>query len=66
MRGLSIISLTACDITLLDSMSFIPMALASMPKAFDIPASKGYFPHYFNVKDNWLYDGPIPDAWYVE
>jgi hypothetical protein len=64
-RGLSIIRLEACSVLLLDSMSFMPMSLAALAKAFGVPATKGYFPHLFNTMANWLYEGTIPDAWLV-
>jgi hypothetical protein len=64
-RGLSIIRLEALSVILLDSMAFMPMSLAALAKAFGVPSSKGYFPHLFNTMTNWLYEGPIPDAWFV-
>ena len=45
----------------IDSMNFIPMALARFPKTFGQPElCKGYFPHYFNKDENQEYVGPIP------
>ena len=41
------------EIKFLDSYNFIPLALAKIPKAFDIPElAKGYWPHLFNTWDN--------------
>ena len=38
------------SITLLDSLNFLPMALAQLPKSFDIgELKKGFFPHLFNT-----------------
>ena len=46
----------------IDSFKFLPMALSKIPAAFGlVQLKKGDFPHYFNVKDNWNYVGPIPD-----
>lgn len=39
-RGLGIMYLEVGDIQLKDSLNFIPMALASMPKAFDVQECK--------------------------
>ena len=48
-------------IRFIDSLSFIPMALAKFPKTFAQPElCKGYFPHFFNKDENQDYVGPIP------
>ena len=45
----------------IDSLNFIPMALAKFPKTFAQPElCKGYFPHFFNKDENQEYVGPIP------
>ena len=37
----------------IDSLNFIPMDLADMPKAFgETELVKGYFPHLFNRTEN--------------
>ena len=49
------------DIKFIDSLNFIPMALARFPKTFgQDELCKGYFPHYFNKDENQEYVGPIP------
>ena len=49
------------DIKFIDSLNFIPMALAKFPKTFgQDELCKGYFPHYFNKDENQEYVGPIP------
>ena len=54
-------TLFAIEITLIDSLNFIPMALARFPKTFgQDELCKGYFPHYFNKDENQEYVGPIP------
>ena len=51
----------AIEITFIDSLNFIPMALAKFPKTFgQDELCKGYFPHYFNKDENQHYVGPIP------
>ena len=48
-------------IKFIDSLNFIPMALAKFPKTFaQDEMCKGYFPHFFNKDENQDYVGPIP------
>ena len=48
-------------IKFIDSLNFIPMALAKFPKTFgQDELCKGYFPHFFNKDENQDYVGPIP------
>ena len=52
---------TGWDIKFIDSLNFIPMALAKFPKTFgQDELCKGYFPHAFNKDENQNYVGPIP------
>ncbi|WAR14681.1 ZN358-like protein [Mya arenaria] len=47
------INVPVCNIRMIDSLNFIPMALADMPRAFgQTELVKGYFPHLFNRKEN--------------
>ena len=49
------------EIKFIDSLNFIPMALARFPKTFgQDELCKGYFPHFFNKDENQEYVGPIP------
>ena len=49
------------NIRFIDSINFIPMALAKFPKTFgQDELCKGYFPHAFNKDENQNYVGPIP------
>ena len=62
-RGAKSLSLTVPDwnIKFIDSLNFIPMALAKFPKTFgQDELCKGYFPHAFNKDENQNYVGPIP------
>ena len=55
------LKVTAWDIKFIDSINFIPMALAKFPKTFgQDELCKGYFPHAFNKDENQNYVGPIP------
>jgi len=61
--GTQLMILSINNIRIIDSFNFIPMPLASMPKAFGIEgSSKGFFPHLFNLRENQSYKGPFPDA----
>ena len=52
---------TDWDIKFIDSLNFIPMALAKFPKTFgQDELCKGYFPHAFNKDENQNHVGPIP------
>lgn len=55
-----------CKIKFIDSLNFIPMPLAEMPKAFgETEIAKGYFPHLFNRKENQTVVLPhLPDIKY--
>ncbi len=63
MSGAKIVTLTVpmFNIRFIDSLNFVPMALANFPKTFGLDElRKGYFPHLFNKKENQNYIGPIP------
>ena len=69
LRGAKILSLTVpmFNMKFIDSLNFIPMALAAFPKTFGVPElCKGYFPHLFNKQENQDYVGPIPPATYYQ
>jgi hypothetical protein len=63
-RGLKVLQIVIPEIgmTIRDSLAFLPMSLASMPKSFGFDAdnSKLYFPHLFSKSENLEYVGPIP------
>ena len=67
-NGAKIMSLTvqSCKIKMIDSINFLPMALAKLPKMFELKElRKGHFPHLFNKKENQnaILDG-LPDVQY--
>ena len=56
-NGAKIMSLTVpcCRIKMIDSINFLPMALAKLPPMFGFKElKKGYFPHLFNRKENQM------------
>ncbi|CAG2256486.1 unnamed protein product [Mytilus edulis] len=47
------IEVPSCNIRMIDSINFLPMALSKLPKMFGIEElQKGYFPHLYNKKEN--------------
>ncbi|KAK4880439.1 hypothetical protein RN001_008585 [Aquatica leii] len=55
-----------CDgnIKFIDSINYMPMPLAKLPKTFNFSGTKGYFPHFFNTLTNQNYVGPLPPMHY--
>ena len=54
------IELTEAKIKLRDSLNFLPMPLKALAKTFGLTElKKGYFPHFFNRKENQCYVGPL-------
>ena len=64
MNGGSVMLMTLprLGITFKDSLNFIPASLSKLPALFQLPDTKGFFPHKFNVKANKGYVGPMPAA----
>ena len=63
LNGTKIMSITVVDLNIkfIDSLNFIPMALARFPKTFGLnELKKGWFPHHFNTSTNQSYVGTIP------
>ena len=63
MQGSKIICFTETDYLLrfIDSLSFLTMKLAAMPKALGFAdQSKGFFPHKFSKEKHLKYIGPYP------
>jgi len=61
MNGGLIQSITYDKLKFRDTLNFFNAALASLPKMMGIEgAKKGYFPHFFNTKENQDYVGKIP------
>ena len=63
LNGAKIMSmeLEEAEIKFRDSLNFLPMPLKAIPKTFDLTElKKGYFPHFFNRKQNQTYVGSLP------
>ena len=57
------LSIKELSIRFIDSLSFLTMPLKAFPKTFgQKELKKGYFPHWFNTKENWSYVGSMPPA----
>lgn len=57
------------NIRFIDSFSFLPMGLAKLGPAFNLPVTKGDFPHKFSSLERMDYSGPMPpcdteEDWY--
>lgn len=60
-RIIQVLTSKCLDITLLDSMNFLPMGLASLQKAFDDNREvKGFFPYFVLNQEPFEYIGAIP------
>ena len=52
--------LEEAEIKFRDSLNFLPMPLKALPKTFGLTElKKGYFPHFFNRRENQIYVGPL-------
>ena len=50
-----------------DSLNFLPMKLSKLSETFGLTElKKGWFPHYFNTRDNQTYAGSYPEPRYYE
>ncbi len=57
----SYLKLSVQKIRFVDSLNFLPMALAKFPETFGFEEMrKGHFPHFFNTVANANYIGPMP------
>ena len=54
-----IICIRAQHIAFLDSLNFFYMPLRDFPKAFDLPAQKDFYPHFFKTMANLNYVGGL-------
>lgn len=59
------LSIPEIKVRFIDSLCFITKPLKAFPKIFgEAELKKGYFPHWFNTKENWDYEGPMPPIKY--
>jgi hypothetical protein len=59
------LSIPEIKVRFIDSLCFITKPLKAFPKIFgENELKKGYFPHWFNVKENWDYEGSMPHIKY--
>jgi hypothetical protein len=54
------LTITQFNITFLDSIQYVSGSLDSLTKTFHLEAEKGFFPHGFNLPENYNYDGSCP------
>ena len=61
-QGAKVLSFRSGPLKFIDSLSFLPMPLASFPSTFNLTEiKKGFFPHLFNLPHHQNYEGRIPD-----
>ena len=60
--------INSLNMRLVDSLNFLPMPLANLPKSFGLKEKKkGFFPHFFNTKENQYKVLPcLPDMEYYD
>ena len=56
------------NIRIIDSLNFLPMPLAKLPKSFGLTElKKGFFPHFFNTKEHQtVFMNHLPDMHYYD
>ena len=60
--GAKVLSFKSGPLKFIDSLSFLPMPLASFSSTFNLTElKKGFFPHLFNLPHHQNYVGRIPD-----
>ena len=62
LNGQKIMCMKIQNVTFLDSISFMPMALRKLPEAFGLSASKSWYPHLFNTRANLNDVGSKPET----
>ena len=61
-QGAKVLSFKSGPLKFIDSLSFLPMPLASFASTFNLTElKKGFFPHLFNLPHHQNYVGRIPD-----
>jgi len=66
-NGAKVLTLSIPNIKFIDSLNFLPMALAEFPKTFGLnELQKGFFPLFFNKRENEMYVGYLPDREYYD
>ena len=53
LNGLKISCMKMENITIVDSVSFMPFFLSKLPEAFGLTSTKSWYTHYFNTKKTW-------------
>ena len=63
MTGSKIMMIDVGNVRFIDSLNLFQMPLSNLPKSFGFEsiALKGYFPHKFNIPENYNYIGKIPN-----
>jgi hypothetical protein len=62
--GSKILGLIWKKVRCVDSFCFLLMPLSEFSSTFNLKEAKGYFPHFWNTKENQNYVGALPDPTY--
>jgi hypothetical protein len=65
-EGQKVMCIRMENLVFLGSVSFLPCASRNLPEAFELTASKSWYPHYFNTKANMHYVCNMPDISFYE
>lgn len=66
-NGAKILTLSIPQIRFINSLNFLPVALAEFPDTFGLTEiKKGFFSHFFNKKENEMYVGCMPEKEYYD
>ncbi|XP_037915062.1 uncharacterized protein LOC119653974 [Hermetia illucens] len=61
MNGTKIMKLTCKNVSFIDSLNFLPFPLSKFSDVFGFENhNKGYYPYFFNTKENFNYIGKYP------
>ncbi len=60
-KGQKIYSIQTKHYKIIDSLNYFGTSLKNLPRMFDFPEEKGFFPYLFNCNENLDYQGSIPE-----
>jgi hypothetical protein len=69
LAGQKIMYMEINSVKFIDSINHFACRLEQVPKTFGLDESKfkkGFYPYKFNTKENWSYEGEIPDIKYFD
>lgn len=61
MNGTKILKISVDRYLFIDSLNYFMVPLSKLSSMFKLDPVKGYYPHFFNTKENYQYIGSIPN-----